>query len=177
MGGYGSGYRGAKNLVVEESRTLSMHDLMHKEALVPGAFRSGTWGWSYVGQPAHAHIAYVADLQDPDNATLRLIYTVNGRAMDYKVDLVTTVPQYGGRRWWFLCPLAVENDRPPIRVAKLHLPPGGRYFASRRIYGLTYRSCQQSGQHESLYQLLAARMGTDSATIRRVLREDRKQRR
>ena len=143
---------------------------------MPGAFRSGTWLWSYPGEPPHAHIGYVADLQDPDNASLRLIYTVNSRSMNYTVKLVTTVPHYGGRRWWFLCPLAVENGKPPLRVSKLHLPPGGRYFASRQIYSLTYRSCQQSGQYRGLYRLLAARLGTDARTIRRVLKDDRKSR-
>ena len=177
MGGYGSGYRGLKTLAIEDCLTLSMPNLMRAQAIVTGAIRSGTWCWSYAGQPPHAQISYVADLQDPDNASLRLLYTVNGRAMDYTVALVTSGPHYGGRRWWFLCPLAVENGRSPIRAAKLHLPPGGRYFASRQIYRLTYRSCQQSGQHRGLYRLLAARMGTDARTISRVLKDDRKRRR
>ena len=46
--------------------------------------------------------------------------------MDYRVRLVTTEPTYGGRRWWFLCPLARQDGGPPRRVAKLYLPPGGR---------------------------------------------------
>ncbi len=31
------------------------------------------------------------------------------------------------------------------RVAKLYLPAGGKYFGSREGYGLTYTSCQESG--------------------------------
>ena len=38
------------------------------------------------------------------------MYTVSGRAMDYKVDLVTTVFTIA-RRWWFLCPLTVGNGK------------------------------------------------------------------
>jgi hypothetical protein len=51
----------------------------------------------------------------------------------------STVPHYGGRRWWFICPIK------KIRVAKLFLPPGATQFASRKAHDLTYRSCRQSG--------------------------------
>ena len=93
---------------------------------------------------------------DPDAAWVRLIYTVNGHPMDYRIRLVTTQPTYGGRRWWFLCPLAREDGGPPRRVAKLYLPPGGKYFGSRQAYGLTYTSCQESGKYEGLLRRLAA---------------------
>ena len=49
----------------------------------------------------HATIRYEADLRDTNNAWLRLHYRANGEAVDYKVQLVTTKPNYGGRRWWF----------------------------------------------------------------------------
>ena len=68
--------------------------------------------------------------------------------MDYRVRLVTTRPTYGGRRWWFLCPLARNDGGPPRRVAKHYLPPGGTYFGSRQAYGLTYTSCQESGKFD-----------------------------
>ena len=84
--------------------------------------------------------------------------------------LVTTQPTYGGRRWWFLCPLARNDGGPPRRLAKLYLPPGGRYFGSRQAYGLTYTSCRESGKFEGLYRRLAAHMGTDPSSIRHALR-------
>jgi hypothetical protein len=51
-------------------------------------------------------------------ATLWLRYVADGKPMYYTVTLVSTVPHYGGRRWWFICPIK------KIRVAKLYLPPG-----------------------------------------------------
>ncbi len=90
--------------------------------------------------------------------------------MDYRVRLVTTEPTYGGRRWWFLCPLTRQDGGPPRRVAKLYLPPGGTYFGSREAYGLTYTSCQESGKFDGLYRQLAANMGTDVASIRLALK-------
>ena len=121
----------------------------------------------YEGCEPHAKISYEANLVVPNAAWA---YTVNGTPMDYRVRLVTTRPTYGGRRWWFLCPLARNDGGPPRRVAKLYLPPGGTYFGSRQAYGLTYTSCQESGKFEGLYRRLAAHMGTDAASIRSALK-------
>ena len=107
---------------------------------------------------------------DPDAAWLQLTYTASGNPMDYRVRLVTTQPTYGGRRWWFLCPLACMDGGPPRRVAKLYLPPGGRYFGSREAYGLTYTSCQESGMYDGLFRRLGAKMGMDVASVRRALK-------
>jgi hypothetical protein len=89
---------------------------------------------------------------------------------DYRVRLATTQPTYGGRRWWFLCPLGRKDGGATQRAAKLYLPSGGRYFGSRQAYGLTYTSCQESGKFNGLFRLLAANMGTDEALIRRALK-------
>ena len=70
----------------------------------------------------------------------------NGEAVDYKVRLVTTKPNYGGHRWWFICPIVRRDGGPPRRVAKLYLPSGSKYFGSREAYALTYTSCQESGK-------------------------------
>jgi hypothetical protein len=170
MGGYGSGLQGSKKITVEYSLCLSISSLMRKKALVPGSWTRGSWQWSYEGSEPHATIGYEANLTDPDAAWLRLTYTTSGNPMDYRVRLVTTQPTYGGRRWWFLGPLERQDGGPPRRVAKLYLPPGGRYFGSREAYGLTYTSCQESGKYDGLYRRLAAEMGTDAASIRFALK-------
>ncbi len=138
-----------------------------KRTIVAGSQTKGTLRWSYEGCEPHAKISYEANLVDPNAAWA---YTVNRTPMDYRVRLVTTRPTYGGRRWWFLCPLARNDGGPPRRVAKLYLPPGGTYFGSRQAYGLTYTSCQESGKFEGLYRRLAAHMGTDAASIRSALK-------
>ena len=109
-------------------------------------------------------------MRAPNAATLRLIYTVNDEPMDYVIRLTWTVPRFGGRRWWFLCPLQRKDGGPPRRAAKLHLPAGGRYFGSRETYGLTYSSCRESGKFRSLHIRLAQEMGTDPAAIRAALK-------
>ena len=170
MGGYGSGWQGSRRTRVEDCLSLSVASLLRAKALVPGARTSGTWCWTYEGEPAaHATVGYEADLRDPADAWLRLRYRAGGEPVDHRVRLAATRPTYGGLRWWFVCPLARRDGGPPRRVAKLHLPPGGRYFGSRAAHGLTYASCQESGRFRGLFRHLAAELGTDEAGVRRAL--------
>ena len=90
--------------------------------------------------------------------------------MDYRVRLVTKQPTYGGRRCWFLRPLARNDGGPPRRIAKLYLTPGAKYFGSRQASELTYTSCQESGKFDGLYRRMAAHMGTDPSSIRLALK-------
>jgi hypothetical protein len=63
--------------------------------------------------------------------------------VELPIRLETTPLHFGGGRWWGRCPLVVDGIQCFRRVAKLYLPPGGRYFGCRRCYGLTYASAQE----------------------------------
>jgi hypothetical protein len=63
------------------------------------------------------------------------------RDSSYWIQLVTTPQPFGGRRWWFLCPLTGR------RATKLHLPEGALTFSSRQAYRLAY-ACQREPSHE-----------------------------
>ena len=139
MGGPGSGQtpaRGAaKRSTVEDSLVLTASTLICQKALRPWARTAGSWSWRYDGEGRpFATIGYEADLTDESDAWLRLRYRADGEPLDYPIQLVTTIPNYGGRRWWFICPLSRDDGGPPRRVAKLYLPPGERYFGSREAY-------------------------------------------
>jgi hypothetical protein len=56
--------------------------------------------------------------------------------------LSSTVPNFGGVRWWFICPLIEDGLACKRRVKKLFLPPGETYFGCRACYRLTYESAQ-----------------------------------
>ena len=171
MGGYGSGFNGIKKQTVEDGLTLSISAMMRKGALHPGHAISGEWLWRSAGHEPHARLGYCADMTDPDHASIRLIYMVNERPMDYMVRLVWTTLHNGGRRWWFLCPIRRDDGKDARRVGKLHLPPGEVYFGSREAYGLTYRSSQESGRFKALLTSVARSMGTDEATVRKALNQ------
>jgi len=107
----------------------------------PGTLRSGTWVWTYGRPERTARVAYDLDLQDDSAAFLRLKYTCNERPCDYRIQMVTTRPHFGGVRWWFLCPLR-PNGRPcGRRVRGVYL--SGDYFGCRKCHDLTYRSTQE----------------------------------
>ena len=156
---------------MEGSLVLTAASLVWKRSLVAGARTSGSWGWISDGEDEpHATIGYEAELLDQDNAWLRLHYLRNGEPVDYRVRLVTSTPHYGGLRWWFICPLARNDGGPPRRVAKLYLPPGGKYFGSREGYGLTYTSCQESGKNGRLWRALGAEIGMDEKAMRQLMK-------
>ena len=68
-----------------------------------------------------------------------LDYKKGDEALTYQVYLTSTNPNYGGRRWYFICPLMGCSRR----VACLYLAPGARYFGCRQCYKLTYRSTRE----------------------------------
>jgi hypothetical protein len=170
MGGHGSGWQQPRKTRVEDCLALAMATLVRQQALVPGARTQGAWGWWRQDESLpFARIGYQADLQDPAAAWLRLDYRVNDEPVNYDIHLVTTRPTCGGQRWWFVCPLVRQDGGKPRPAAKLYLPPGGRYFGSRTGHGLTYTSCQESGQFRGLFRHLAAELGTDEKAVRAAL--------
>ncbi len=73
---------------------------------------------------------------------------------NYPISLVPTVCHYGGRRWWFICPLTTNGVYCGKRIGRLHLTPNGKYFGCRHCFDLTYQSCQDSHEYDSVYKSL-----------------------
>jgi len=153
MGGWGSGWQGPKKYVVEDCLVLSIKELTRAGLLKTGC-PSGSWCWRS-GDKTVATVKLDLSIY-PDRGTIWL--TNAAGAPMHTVSLVTTVPHYGGRRWWFICPIK------KIRVAKLYLPSGATMFASRQAYDLTYRSSQESGwraRSEKFCRRLAERLSRE----------------
>ena len=115
MGGFGSGWRRATTDVVEDCLVLSIADLVREKVIVSGAVQRGVLAWSRAGQQPDAQVNFEADLLTDKHAAIQLRYRIDDRDESYHVWLRYTEPQYGGRRWWFKCPLTGD------RVAKLYL--------------------------------------------------------
>ncbi len=100
--------------------------------------------------------------------SIRLHYTITriGEAVDYRVRLTTTPLPWGGVRWAFLCP----NLSCGRACRKLYLPRGGRHFACRMCYRLTYQSAQEAHKFDDLY----CRLGTTPGKWKRLLEKERK---
>ena len=147
MGGFGSGnwYRpGGKKRTVEECRCLDVADFRRKDLLRFGLHASGSLNWYRGDNPEPiASVGYAVETMNQERPTLRVAYTLadTNQVFDYRIPLAVTRPHFGGQRWWFRCPLVV-NDRPCLRRArKLYLRRG--YFGCRRCHDLTYESAQE----------------------------------
>ena len=86
-------------------------------------------------RPFHAYTATSAGIATPQR---------------YRVALTTTRPYFGGRRWWFLCPVSGR------RVRCLHLAPHSPRFASRAALGLGYKVQRESRSNQRIRAARAA---------------------
>jgi hypothetical protein len=138
MGGYGSGRYGGRPTTAESLR-VELDWMLRNKRAITGKLVWGNLSWTSRGEPS-GNISYTCDMRDPEQSFLELRFTVtdrwSGEKTDYKqhVPLTYTVPSFGGRRWWMVCP---ANG---TRVGKLYCPPGGHTFASRTAWRLAYHS-------------------------------------
>jgi len=86
------------------------------------------------------------------------------------IPITTTPCYYGGVRYWFLCPAVVDGLLCENRVGKLYLPPGGKVFACRHCYGLTYESCQKSHKYDRIIDHIPDDLDLEGLNLTQVLR-------
>ena len=72
----------------------------------------------------------------------------NQKVEPYLVPVTSTTPNYGGKRYWFLCP----NQTCGRRVRILY---GGKQYLCRHCHRLTYQTSQQSSKLTSIDNRLA----------------------
>lgn len=149
MGGYGSGQHGGRP-TVESSLQIDLAWMLREGYAREGARLYGTLNWHCGGQPS-GWISYAAAMDEVRKERLLLAYTstFQGERVERRqaVRLTHTVPNYGGKRWWMLCPVSGH------RVAKLYMPPGGDVFASRKAWRLGYQ-CQRDAARDRPFERL-----------------------
>ena len=169
MGGPRSGNRRyrSKKTVVEDCLQIDVNELSSAGVLVPG--RSGGIEWfQRCSRRVTDAVRYAVHLTTKGDMYLILRYSFRGTEnIDLQVRLQTTPPQFGGRRWWFTCPLAIGERACDRRIGKLYSPYYARYFGCRHCHDLTYISCQESHKYDRFHSLHAAALGLDIGTFRR----------
>jgi len=177
MGGYGSSRWGwhSKKDTVEDSRSLDAARWQREGILAPDHIQAGGWSWTDARTgKRQASIGYEVRTGETDGR-LRLFYTVtmggDPQNVDYTVPLVTTRPNYGGLRWWFVCP----GKGCGRRVRKIYMAPRSRYFLCRQCQDLTYTSAQQHDKTRDRFrrmdpEALLALMQGDGPSDRERLR-------
>jgi hypothetical protein len=105
--------------------------------------------WPDTGRAVSPEVGYRVAIDAANRSSLFLRYTVSDNGVqsrilrEYQVQTATTPCRFGGRRYWFVCPLVRKGVPCLRRVRKLFLPPGAVFFGCRRCYNLTYRSAQE----------------------------------
>ena len=147
MGGYGSTrwvYHRKKRLV-EECLQLDILKL-NKQVLISGSYAHGSSMWENLSGERNASIDFEIYPVDNSLKVMRFQYTAECKGDEQKVQydcrIVSSKLHSGGKRWWFICPLIVNDRKCVHRVRKLYLPPGEIYFGCRHCHNLTYRSSQ-----------------------------------
>ena len=119
MGGQGSGnhyhwWRHPKKRAVEDCLAIDAGRLARAGVLRAGVRVAGSQRWDRAGGGGNS-LGFVADTRDMDRPLLLLSYAVQapppGEPEDesYAVGLTTTVPRFGGLRWWFICTLVISK--------------------------------------------------------------------
>jgi hypothetical protein len=149
----GRGVQNRKRLVTEA------HKLDAARLRRAGFFaRSGVlWTSTWSGRWPHTSTSQVFCWLVADAGGPREILLIHrepdrrDRLVSYPVLLDTTVPHFGGRRWWLRCPLGIDGQPCLRRVRILYRPPGAPGFGCRLCYRLGYESQRKSG--DSFYRL------------------------
>jgi hypothetical protein len=144
MGGFGGG-RPAIHVACEDCLKLDLASPATRKALTPHAWTTGTWHWSSRGR----EVGSIGYAWRGSEARLILNYACNGSPVSQTITLTSSTPQFGGKRWWFVCPFT------GARVRALFLPPGARLWGSRGAYGLVYQSQREGGSDRAVLRMLA----------------------
>lgn len=127
-------------------------------------FKFGGIEWTHGLFGNKSSVGFRVSVSDGDHY-IRFQYTKTRQSgekeeFDYKVGLATTPCNYGGVRYWFICPLARDGKPCGRRVGTLYM--GGDYFGCRHCYDLTYDSKNENRRYKS-YPLFATLFGYQKA--------------
>ncbi|MCD6161464.1 MAG: hypothetical protein J7K40_03505 [candidate division Zixibacteria bacterium] len=141
-------YSWSNRNTVEECEAISISWLRQHDYLC--GFRSGVIEWrSAGGHKTSVGIEVSVDKINTYGSFLKINYDITKKTTgeiqnyNYKVEIVSTPCNYGGARYWFICPLTTDGRYCGRRIAKLHLAPGSNYFGCRHCHNLTYTSCKE----------------------------------
>lgn len=121
-------------------------------------WKSGGIEWTSGWSGTKSSISITVSTMDGDNY-IRFQYSQtdnNGEKteFDYKARLVSTDCSYGGKRWWFICPLTKKGVACNRLVGVLY--KDGDYFGCRHCYELTYKSKNENrkSKYYHLFRIL-----------------------
>lgn len=143
MGGFGSGEHNAWNArrTVEECDSLDINWLTREGIFDCPNHNTGKL-WMSRPRNEEVQVDYRLELA---SRRMRLFNQFDDEQIEYCIPLEKRELPWGKFRWWFRCPLVIDNKPCLSRVAKLWRPPYSKWFACRQCHNLTYRISQEFG--------------------------------
>lgn len=126
---------------------LDLNQLIRDGIISKTSNRGGVIKWTRVTTGDEvAKLSYQTGVTDLDDMWLRLCYSLKRYKqdelhLDYKIALKASEANYGGKRFWFSCPVTSK------RASVLYLPNGYDCFASRHAFDMSYAS-QSKAPHD-----------------------------
>ena len=155
MGGMGSGnwHRHGSKPTDDNFWRFSMAALKKHGVIGERNRSSGGWQWLRNGEVRSSMSYTINTLAEPAWLKVRYSDKQNGESYDYKIALTTTQPNFGGERWWFICPVRGCGKR----VAVLYMAD---ILACRGCCDFTYSSQNEApafrllGKAQAIHQKL-----------------------
>ena len=141
---------------VEDCQALSTK-FLNKHHYFDGGVRWGGCSWSRNGEKIGSISFEVSTFKGDEY--IRFQYTQTDRQteekteLDYKARIVSTPCYFGGRRWWFICPLVINGYSCNRRVGILYMA-SGKYFGCRHCHNLIYKSSRESHRFDRVFREL-----------------------
>ena len=148
MGGFGSGRWPdilRRKIPVEMCRCLTVKQLRLSGFLAAG--RCGEIDWTNAGGNSLGKAKLKMQTGEKDG--LRLSVLLDGGREQF-IDLVHSPCNYGGVRWWFVCPVCKDGVYCGSRATKLYIPPGRDLFGCQNCYDLSRLSVQENHKRDRL---------------------------
>jgi hypothetical protein len=137
----------------EWSNKLSIFWLK-KHGYLDGGQQSGVIKWTYgiSGNESRIEFTIMIDKQNnwSENNYIQLRYTHTSQItnkkedMNYKIEITTTPCNYGGKRYWFICPLTKNGKYCGRRIGVLYSID--KWFGCRHCGRIAYASQMRGGR-------------------------------
>ena len=136
----------SNRLTTDSCKSLSVK-FLNEYHYFDGGIRQGGCSWGRNGKETNNIGFMVSTIKDEGYVHFQYVYTNGGTGekteLNYRARLIWVPHYFGGGRWWFICPLVINDQPCNRRVGVLYLG-NGKYFGCRHCYNLTYQSCKDS---------------------------------
>lgn len=130
-------YHSIKKQTTDDLLQLSVSWLKRQDFLQKNTIKNGEIYWTRLSYGGESHrIGEIKILSNfyGENSYIELNYTYkDNEHLNYRVQIISTTPNYGGKRYWFVCPQCGK------KVAFIYCK---KYFWCRHCHNLCYKTQQ-----------------------------------